>query len=68
MVEGYDVRLETQEQVFSLGATFVDTPVDASDQGVTANYGDGRGTIVREGPTAYEREIHDMDRFDLPLP
>ena len=29
IVEGYDVRPETQEQALSLGATFVDTGVDA---------------------------------------
>ena len=29
MVEGYDVRAETEEQVKSLGAKFVDTGVDA---------------------------------------
>ena len=33
MVEGYDVRPETQEQALSLGATFVDTGVDAKGQG-----------------------------------
>jgi NAD(P) transhydrogenase subunit alpha len=33
VVEGYDVRQETQEQVESLGATFVSTGVDASGQG-----------------------------------
>ena len=31
---------------------------------VTADYDDGRKTIVLDGPTAYEREIHDMDRLD----
>jgi NAD(P) transhydrogenase subunit alpha len=33
IVEGYDVRPETQEQALSLGATFVDTGVDATGQG-----------------------------------
>jgi NAD(P) transhydrogenase subunit alpha len=33
VVEGYDVRPETQEQVESLGATFVDTGVDATGKG-----------------------------------
>jgi len=33
VVEGYDVRPETQEQALSLGATFVDTGVDASGEG-----------------------------------
>jgi hypothetical protein len=37
-------------------------------QFVVADYDDGRKTIVLEGPTAYEREIHDMDRLDLPMP
>jgi NAD(P) transhydrogenase subunit alpha len=33
VVEGYDVRPETQEQVQSLGATFVETGVDARGKG-----------------------------------
>jgi NAD(P) transhydrogenase subunit alpha len=33
MVEGYDVRPETQEQVESLGATFVNTGVNATGKG-----------------------------------
>jgi NAD(P) transhydrogenase subunit alpha len=33
VVEGYDVRPETQEQALSLGATFVATGVDARGQG-----------------------------------
>jgi NAD(P) transhydrogenase subunit alpha len=33
VVEGYDVRAETQEQVESLGATFVSTGVDAGGTG-----------------------------------
>jgi NAD(P) transhydrogenase subunit alpha len=33
IVEGYDVRPETQEQALSLGATFVDTGVDATGAG-----------------------------------
>jgi NAD(P) transhydrogenase subunit alpha len=33
VVEGYDVRPETQEQALSLGATFVDTGVDATGEG-----------------------------------
>jgi len=33
MVEGYDVRAETEEQVKSLGATFVSTGVDATGKG-----------------------------------
>ena len=33
VVEGYDVRPETQEQALSLGATFVETGVDARGKG-----------------------------------
>jgi NAD(P) transhydrogenase subunit alpha len=33
VVEGYDVRRDTEEQVQSLGATFVDTGVDAQGKG-----------------------------------
>jgi H+-translocating NAD(P) transhydrogenase subunit alpha len=33
MVEGYDVRAETKEQALSLGATFVDTGIDAAGTG-----------------------------------
>jgi H+-translocating NAD(P) transhydrogenase subunit alpha len=33
VTEGYDVRPETQEQALSLGATFVETGVDASGKG-----------------------------------
>ena len=33
VTEGYDVRPETREQALSLGATFVDTGVDASGKG-----------------------------------
>jgi hypothetical protein len=32
---------------------------------VIANYDDGRQTLVLDGPTAYERDIHDMDRLEL---
>ena len=35
-------------------------------QFVVADYDGGLKTIVLEGPTAYEREVHDMDRLDLP--
>ena len=37
-------------------------------QFVVADYDGGRKTIVLDGPTAYEREIHDMDRLDPPKP
>jgi NAD(P) transhydrogenase subunit alpha len=33
VTEGYDVRLETEEQALSLGATFVETGVDARGKG-----------------------------------
>jgi NAD(P) transhydrogenase subunit alpha len=33
VVEGYDVRLDTEEQVLSLGATFVETGVNAQGKG-----------------------------------
>jgi NAD(P) transhydrogenase subunit alpha len=33
VVEGYDVRSETKDQALSLGATFVDTGVDATGKG-----------------------------------
>jgi NAD(P) transhydrogenase subunit alpha len=33
VVEGYDVRPDTQEQALSLGATFVDTGIDARGEG-----------------------------------
>ena len=33
-------------------------------QFVVADYDGARKTIVLDGPTAYEREIHDMDRLD----
>jgi hypothetical protein len=36
-------------------------------QFVAVDYDDGRETIVLDGPTAYEREIHDMDRIDRQL-
>ena len=31
---------------------------------VVADYDGGRNTIVLDGPTASEREVHDMDRLD----
>jgi hypothetical protein len=32
-------------------------------QFVVADYDGGRRTIVLDGPSAYEREVHDMDRL-----
>ena len=37
-------------------------------QFAVADYDGTRNTIVLDGPTAYEREIHDMDRLDPPGP
>jgi hypothetical protein len=37
-------------------------------QFVVADYDGGRKTIVLDGPTAYEREVHDMERLDGPAP
>jgi len=47
VVEGYDVRPETAEQVASLGATFVDTGVDAR----------GKGGYARELTAAEKSQI-----------
>lgn len=33
---------------------------------VMADYDGARKTMVLAGPTAYEREVHDMDRLDEP--
>jgi NAD(P) transhydrogenase subunit alpha len=46
-VEGYDVRPDTAEQALSLGATFVDTGVDAS----------GKGGYARELTSAEEMTV-----------
>jgi hypothetical protein len=35
-------------------------------QFVVADYDGGRKTIVLDGPTAFEREVHDMERIDAP--
>ena len=35
-------------------------------QFVVADYDGSRKTSVLNGPTAYEREVHDMDRLDGP--
>jgi NAD(P) transhydrogenase subunit alpha len=47
MVEGYDVRPATAEQVASLGATFVDTGIDAT----------GKGGYARETTPAEKAKI-----------
>ena len=50
VVEGYDVRPETQEQALSLGATFVDTGVDAT----------GRGGYARELSADEKAKVADV--------
>jgi NAD(P) transhydrogenase subunit alpha len=50
VVEGYDVRPETAEQVASLGATFVETGVDAR----------GKGGYARELTAAEKTKIDDV--------
>jgi hypothetical protein len=58
--------LNAGDQVFAL---FPSTHGHVPDrQFAVADYDDGRKTIVLEGPTAYEREVHDMDRLDGPTP
>jgi len=53
--------LRAGEPVFAL---FPSTHGHVPDrQFVVADYDDGRQTIVLDGPTAFEREIHDMDRL-----
>ena len=54
--------LRAGDQVFAL---FPSTHGHLPDREfVVADYEDGRKTIVLDGPTAYEREVHDMDRLD----
>ncbi len=43
LTEGYDVRPETEEQALSLGATFVETGVDARGKGGYARESTPRG-------------------------
>jgi NAD(P) transhydrogenase subunit alpha len=50
VTEGYDVRPETQEQALSLGATFVETGVDAS----------GKGGYARQLTTAEKAKVADV--------
>ncbi|PTT87729.1 hypothetical protein DBR42_11110 [Pelomonas sp. HMWF004] len=35
---------------------------------VVADYDGGRKTLVLDGPATHEREVHDMDRLDVPAP
>lgn len=56
--------LTAGDQVFAL---FPSTHGHLPDrQFVVADYDGGLKTIVLDGPTAYEREIHDMDRIVRP--
>ena len=54
--------LDAGDQVFALFPSAHGHLPDR--QFVIADYEDGRKTIVLDGPAAYEREIHDMDRID----
>ena len=54
--------LDAGDQVFALFPSVHGHLPDR--QFVIADYEDGRRTIVLDGPAAYEREIHDMDRID----
>ena len=55
--------LRAGDQVFAL---FPSTHGHLPDrQFVTVEYEDGWQTIALDGPTAYEREVHDMDRLDM---
>lgn len=58
--------LRRGDQVFAL---FPSTHGHLPDRRfVIADYDDGRKTIVLDGPTAYEREVHDMERLDQAVP
>ena len=56
--------IEAGDQVFALFPSLHGHLPDR--RFVVVDYDDGRKTIVLDGPTAYEREIHDMDRLDAP--
>ena len=56
--------LDAGDQVFALFPSIHGHLPDR--EFVVADYDGGRKTIVLKGPTAYEREIHDMDRLDGP--
>jgi hypothetical protein len=58
--------LRAGDQVFALFPSIHGHLPDR--QFVVADYDGARKTVVLDGPTAYELEIHDMDRFDLPQP
>ena len=54
--------LHAGDQVFALFPSIHGHLPDR--QFVVADYGGSCNTIVLDGPTAYEREVHDMDRLD----
>jgi len=56
--------LQAGDQVFALFPSIHGHLPDR--QFAQADYDGGRQTIVLVGPTAYERDIHDMDRMPLP--
>ena len=58
--------LHAGDQVFALFPSIHGHLPDR--QFVVADYDGARKTIVLERPTAYEREIHDMDRLNPPKP
>ena len=60
IVEGYDVRPETKEQALSLGATFVDTGIDATGTG-----GYARALTVEENSSVTEVLTKHIQRADL---
>jgi NAD(P) transhydrogenase subunit alpha len=53
VVEGYDVRPQTEEQVLSLGATFVETGVDAQGTGGYARRRPFRASLRRSSSAAH---------------
>lgn len=57
--------LDAGDQVFALFPSIHGHLPDR--EFVVADYDGGRKTIVLKGPTAYEREVHDMDRLEAPL-
>ena len=57
--------LDAGDQVFALFPSIHGHLPDR--EFVVADYDGGRKTIVLKGPTAYEREVHDMDRLEGPL-
>lgn len=60
IVEGYDVRPETKEQALSLGATFVDTGIDATGTG-----GYARALSAEENAAVNEIVTTHIQRADL---